>query len=93
MSGATHYLYKEEEILAHFRKRGMLRYKDTGAFFCVACEATINVKCPSCKFDSETHHGTPTFRRITETYERHDGYRWVQIECRKCDYTFKVIAQ
>jgi hypothetical protein len=88
------YNSREEIILGHFTKRGMLRYKDTTAYFCTACECIINVSCPKCKSASGKGHATTSvFRRVEDTYEWWDGIKWVKIECRKCDYQFKVIAR
>lgn len=92
-TAATHYTRREEEILGHYTKRGMLRYKVETAGLCRSCRATINVKCPKCGLLSEDRHGEITFREIEGTYERWDGYTWVQIECPKCDYVFKVILR
>lgn len=90
---ATHYTRREEAILGHYTHRGMLRYKVETSFYCSACTAVIDVKCPRCKFDSENRHGERTYRVIGNDYERYDGYTWVQVECPKCDYRFKVIVR
>ena len=91
---ATHYTRKEEEIVAHHAKRGMLRYKDESAYYCVACTGVINVICPRCKAGPETQHGEPPlFARVSYAFHIYDGYRWVEVECHKCDFRFKVIAR
>lgn len=90
-----HYLRKEEEILGHFAKRGMLRYKDVDAYYCQACTRVIGITCPKCKLQASKGHSSAeaTFRRIGDTFERWDGYTWVQIECPKCDFRFKTIVR
>lgn len=92
------YTYREQEVLDHFSRRGLLRYKDVDAYYCQACEITYNVRCPRCRTEGFQRHGQypefdALFKRSNGVFELWDGYIWTRVECSTCEYTFKVIVK
>jgi len=83
----------EEAILAHHSKRGLLKYKDLEAGYCLACGAVYNVQCPLCSVKSDVYHDSEQFFKVKRPVEarREDGFNWVVVTCRKCDFLFRVI--
>lgn len=94
--GQGHFTTGEKVLLARHEQRRMFRYKDESAYFCSACRNVYNVKCPRCGCKSPVVHtseGESMFVAVPDEYDRYEGFIWVQVNCKKCDFGFRVIKQ
>lgn len=84
---------KERNQLGEYRQRGLLRFRDTNAFFCSACYQVFGAYCPNCKVRANANHSFDgeTVFRDEGSLDNWNGFIWRQVTCLKCDYSFKVI--
>ena len=87
---------RDKEALGRHSELGLLRYRDFDAGYCNACGLVFNVQCPKCKANSGAHgsHIDPIFT-VSHPIEpvRQEGQVWISVQCRKCDFRFKVMVK
>jgi hypothetical protein len=100
--GQGNFTNDQLRVLANYKNRASMRYKDLSAFFCSACWFVYGVECPSCHARSPKDHfrstesadDDPIFEvRGGMDYDRKDGLTWVIATCRKCSFAFRVIVR
>lgn len=91
---------RELNTLGRYRHLGLMRYKDLDAFYCSECSIVFNVKCANCGIRSEnTKHMAMENSDAVFNVERPlttikaDGLYWTVVECKKCDFRFRVIVR
>lgn len=94
------YTIKEREILGRFNYEGLMPYKDFEGYYCLSCGQVINVKCVKCGTWSENRQHLPVSAvddvffvdRPLTVFKLH-GVFWSPVQCRKCDFKFRIMVK
>ena len=86
---------RDREALGRHRYLGLLKYRDFEAGYCRACAVVYGVTCPNCQAASGSHQHTDAIFNVQHPLETiiQEGFVWTPVECRKCDFRFRVMVQ